>query len=477
MKKKLKSDRSILLLFILSTSINFAQPVIKVPASCEVVFAGAGVGVSTGFGGIVGDGGIVIMADPFDFEGTEGDFYYVANDSNLIQWKLLGDLSMQTDSNYNEILQPVGSVNPINLQSYNKNLRDTTTTTAISCNAVTGATGYSWDLSGAPGWSIFANGTTNNPTFTPNGSTAGPVTIKVTALGATGASCDGNASAAYTVTYAPVAPTISAITCWNSSVPATGALIMPAKTLTITNFQTFGTYTVDANAALFSGFTVNTTTGVITLNNPVFLNTGSYSFVLRHASGTCTDATTTITITVAAVTVTTPLTAVSGFTASGIVDNYLHTSGAGGVTFASWFVNNAPVISGGNVGIISNQLSLAGATAPTSVGIYVNDNTCFKRVYSPNVGTRGARMSNPNTRPIKGISISPNPNNGSFTITVLDFKDSATAILFDMNGRVITTAVLSKGENKIEKTGLAKGTYIVSLLVDGQPEARQIIIQ
>ena len=353
--------------------------------------------------------------------------------------------------------------------------RGTTTTTAISCNAVTGATGYSWNLTGAPGWSIAANGTTVNPTFTPNGTTAGPVTISVTALGVAGASCDSNPSANFTVNYSPVAPAINPITCWNTSVPAVGSLVMPNKTLTITNLQNFGTYSVDPNPALFSSATISGST--ITLVNPVFLNTGSYSITVRHTNGSCTPALTTLTITVTAVTVTTPVTAVSGFVASGIVDNYLHTSGAGGVIFANWFVNNAPVISGGNVGIISNQLSLAGPTTPTSVGIYVNDNGCFKRVYSPSVGTRGARMSNPNTSPIKGIIISPNPNDGNFTITALDFKESATAILFDLNGKVIATAVLNKGENRIENAGLAKGTYIVSLLVDGKTEARKIIVK
>jgi hypothetical protein len=355
-------------------------------------------------------------------------------------------------------------------------VRGTTTTTAISCNAVAGATGYSWNLTGAPGWSIFANGNTVNPTFTPNGTTAGPVTLTVTALGVFGASCDSNPSVAYTVTYPPVAPAINAITCWNTSVPVVGSLVMPNKTLTINNLQNFGTYSVDANPALFSSASISGSN--ITLVNPVFLNTGTCSITIRHTSGTCT-ATTTLTITITAVTVTTPVTAVSFSGANGIVDNYLYTAGAGGVAFAGWFVSNATVIANGStVSTVLNQLSLAGTTAPTSVGIYVNDNGCFKRVYSPSVGTKSAsRQSDPNTSLVKGIIISPNPNDGNFTITALNFKKSATAILYDMNGRVIATAVLNKGENKIEKAGLAKGTYILSLLVDGKTEARKIIIK
>ncbi len=46
------------------------QPVIQVPATCNVVVAGTGTGAVTGLGGKVGDGGIVTMPDPFDFTTT-----------------------------------------------------------------------------------------------------------------------------------------------------------------------------------------------------------------------------------------------------------------------------------------------------------------------------------------------------------------------------------------------------------------------
>ena len=72
---------------------------------------------------MVGDGGIVVMPDPFDFPREEGNFYYASNEFELIQWELLGDLSMQTETFYNEVLQPIGPMNPVNIQSYNKNLR------------------------------------------------------------------------------------------------------------------------------------------------------------------------------------------------------------------------------------------------------------------------------------------------------------------------------------------------------------------
>ncbi len=107
----------------LKSITSFGQPVIKVPHGCEVVVAGSGTGASTGFGGAVGDGGIVVMSDPFDFPGDEGNFFYVSNGFELIQWELLGDLSMQTETKFNEPQQPMGAINPVNIQSYNKNLR------------------------------------------------------------------------------------------------------------------------------------------------------------------------------------------------------------------------------------------------------------------------------------------------------------------------------------------------------------------
>ena len=120
-----KKTHLIVIIGLIQASLSFAQPVIKVPPLCEVVVAGTGAGATTGFGGIVGDGGIVAMPDPFDFPEGEGNFYYESNGSELIQWELFGDLSMQTDTNYNVVIQPLGAINPVNLQSYNKYLRST----------------------------------------------------------------------------------------------------------------------------------------------------------------------------------------------------------------------------------------------------------------------------------------------------------------------------------------------------------------
>jgi hypothetical protein len=107
----------------LKTITCFAQPIIKVPRYCEVVLAGIGTGTATGFGGTVGDGGIVVMPDPFDYHGEEGNFYSSLDEFELINWELLGDLSLQTETSYNQAIQFVAGANPVNIQSYNKKLR------------------------------------------------------------------------------------------------------------------------------------------------------------------------------------------------------------------------------------------------------------------------------------------------------------------------------------------------------------------
>ena len=70
-------------------------------------------------------------------------------------------------------------------------LKGTTPITTIQVDtsvAGTPTTGYSWNISGAPGWTISAGATTSTPTFVPSGTTNGPVTITVVRAGTNG--CD-----------------------------------------------------------------------------------------------------------------------------------------------------------------------------------------------------------------------------------------------------------------------------------------------
>lgn len=92
----------------------WAQPVIvEVPNNCEVVVAGTG--GTTGFGGKVGDGGIVIMPDP-----GSGSFTIIPNGATLLTFSLLGDLSFD-DNSLNQSGSATTAATPI--YSYNKNRR------------------------------------------------------------------------------------------------------------------------------------------------------------------------------------------------------------------------------------------------------------------------------------------------------------------------------------------------------------------
>ena len=122
--KSLFKTQLVMAVVLFSVALSYAQPVIKVPATCNVVVAGTGVGAVTGFGGQVGDGGVVLMPDPFDLSSPSGDFNYVANATTVTGWTLKGDLSAQTTNTPPTAgVYGAGAVTTLNIESYNKTLR------------------------------------------------------------------------------------------------------------------------------------------------------------------------------------------------------------------------------------------------------------------------------------------------------------------------------------------------------------------
>lgn len=107
-------------LAICSFSKNvWAQPVVTVPASCNVVVAGTG--GTTGFGGVVGSGGIVVMPDLITAAGT---FTISPMGNTILGWNLAGDLSVGPISQPAPAVQSVGSgILSAYITSYNKNVR------------------------------------------------------------------------------------------------------------------------------------------------------------------------------------------------------------------------------------------------------------------------------------------------------------------------------------------------------------------
>jgi len=118
--QKMHFVASTLLLFVMMvlSKAAWAQPVVTVPASCNVVVAGAG--GTTGFGGTVGSGGIVVMPDPF----SGGNFTVNPLGNTILGWSLAGDLSVGPITQPAPAVQSVASgVLIANIQSYNKLVR------------------------------------------------------------------------------------------------------------------------------------------------------------------------------------------------------------------------------------------------------------------------------------------------------------------------------------------------------------------
>lgn len=342
--------------------------------------------------------------------------------------------------------------------------RGTTPITSISITAVPGATSYNWTL--PAGWTCSANCNTINPTFIPSGTTAGPVTLSVVAVGTGG--CNSNA-ATRTINYSPVAPNSITTSCFNFGVAGT-------TTVTVANAPSpfFGTYTVSSSpTGLFSTYSVNSTTGVITLNT-LATAAGNYTLIITHTTTSCGSSTITFPITVAGNGSSLAITA--NVPGAGNCDQYNVSGAPPGSTFA-WFVNGVQVFNSPTVNIFANTLTLCGNTAPTSVCVNVTSGGCTTRTCAPTVGTHGAKSSSPIENPFDKVKISPNPNNGNFSIRIENFNTSASAVLADLTGKEITSYSLQKGENKITNEGLSSGTYLIVIEIDGKQESRKIVIK
>ena len=162
-------------------------------------------------------------------------------------------------------------------------------------------------------------------------------------------------------------------------------------------------------------------------------------------------------------------------TAGGVTTNYQFPF----PTIGTVTVTNSPANAGLGIPLgVNNILTLSGSgTTVTAVCATLVGGT---QVCATSIGTYTQRQAISNIVKddiIKNVIISPNPNSGNFVIKVTDFKISANAVLTDFSGNQIQTYSLQKGDNKIEKEGMKKGTYFVVLRVDEKQETRQIIIE
>lgn len=687
-------------------AIMLAQPVIRVPPTCNVVIAGNGLGAVTGFGGQVGEGGVVCMPDPFDIIGGAGNFNYIANGTTLNSWGLKGDISVQTGTTSGAPIQTAGALTSLNIQSYNKNLRfaenatpslarskgrvtvfyasgacktfitfeifknyntplpgivgpdcllpNTTYTYSVdqiaSDNALDaiGFDSYYWSGIPASFTNVYTSADQSSITFSTPATPVAPFTIKCCYgrcnpfdgdAGATPTSCVSKSiyaqpvaptfttpvpsclntglssfTVVYTIpTIAPPTYTWTAPgTTWNLNTSTSGS----TQTLTVTGVdnnpgtlalnisngvclpttlaytinRSFVTplaitgptcvsaggtysYSLPANALLNnttigsipSGWTVTATNGTgSTFNVTVPANTLAGAYNMKVISTNCPSTFVTLTINVKpnapvfttssptcvlkgttaistiAVDTSVPGTPTTGYiwnltlapgwsifsgagtstptfipngTTAGPVTISVLLAGTNGClsnaathvvtyiavvtsfnsstsfcdqyniscgTVSSWEINGVTVTaSTPNTSISGNLLSICGNSGPVS-SVCANVVGVSGLVCATSVGTHGLKQaqSSFNQGPrIEGVTISPNPNTGTFSILVDNFKVSASATLLDMTGKEIGVYTLQKGDNKIEREGLAKGTYFISLLIDSQTDTRKIIIK
>lgn len=342
--------------------------------------------------------------------------------------------------------------------------RGTTPVTTFSCSTVTGATSYTWNL--PSGWTCSANCNTTNPTLIPNGTTAGPVAISATANVGT---CSGSASTNYNVNYKAVAPSaINALGCINVGVPTT-------LTVNVSNVPTpfFGTYSAVTTPTNIIASTSFNSAGVITLTTNASTAAGSYNLVITHTTS-CGTASGSFPITVTS----NGGSLNPGFTTSAGCDNYTVNVRPVGSTI-TWIVGGVPITANTANVFVSpngNSLQLCGPTSPGTIcADFVIPGGCITRSCTTPVGTHGTRTTNSGT--LDGVTIYPNPNTGEFYIKIKGSATSGSANIYDMAGKEVGTFILKGGENKIQTENLSKGTYMVSLTIDGKSEVRQIIIK
>lgn len=141
-----------------------------------------------------------------------------------------------------------------------------------------------------------------------------------------------------------------------------------------------------------------------------------------------------------------------------------------------WYINNSPAASYPGAIIYDNILILCGSgTPPTSVCANVVIDSVTHIVCADTIGTKGKIMSSGTYEEDNSVKIYPNPNKGTFSIYLDGFNTKSNVQILDVQGRLINTHILQKGENTLTEK-VPTGTYLLLINVDGKMSAQKIQI-
>jgi len=319
--------------------------------------------------------------------------------------------------------------------------------------------------------------TTSTISYAPVGTASGVVppqtTVKLNAVGTNG--CTGPA-ATINVNRTPPTPVVNLPVCVNVGLPGTATFSVagpaPGMCYTWSFPSTFSTTTS----------ATGTSVTIPTLGNTVGSPFPCSVTVNNCAAPFCGPFTTPFSVPVDYSTAVSPT---NQATSSTVVATPGHSS------YSLWNCTTLSVQAGPQAGNTFNLL-----TGPQTLGGYsytVNITTllgCVQRppcvatnwqFMQPQNGINGLSTTGDAKSLLNdgsGVVLSPNPNQGRFTITLLREVQEATAVLFNSAGQQVGKPKrLTTGDNRIGEEGLAPGVYLVRMIMDGEVVTRQVAVK